>query len=347
MLADSIAKLQQQALESLAAAETLPQLEQLRIAYLGKQGEITALLKQLKQATPEDKKIIGQLANTAKQSISAALLAKQKLLQQQQLNAQLEQETLDVSLPGRAQATGSLHPVTLTEQRVVQLLGQLGFEVAEGPEIEDDYHNFAALNIPADHPARAMQDTFYFDDGMLLRTHTSSVQVRVMEQQTPPLRIITPGRVYRRDSDQTHTPMFHQVEGLLLDSSTNFLELQATLRTFLEAFFDCKLALRVRPSYFPFTEPSAEIDIAFNRHTRVVSAEVNADTEWLEVLGCGMVHPRVLQAAKIDPEHYQGFAFGVGLDRLAMLRYGIADLRLMFEHDIKFLRQFTDLEGFL
>ncbi len=347
MLEESIAKLQCAAEEALRQARDLQEVEQLRVRYLGKQGEITSILKQLKQASVAEKKVIGQLANQAKQKIAALVQDKLQLLKQQQLELKLAQEHIDVSLPGRSQAAGSLHPVTLTQQRVVLLLGQLGFEVVAGPEIEDDYHNFAALNIPDDHPARAMQDTFYFGDGLLLRTHTSSVQIRVMEQQSPPLRIITPGRVYRRDSDQTHTPMFHQIEGLLVDNSTNFIELQATLRGFLEAFFGCKLALRVRPSYFPFTEPSAEIDIAFNRHTRRVTAEVNNDTQWLEVLGCGMVHPNVLQAANINPDEYQGFAFGVGLDRLAMLRYGIADLRLMFEHDINFLSQFTDFEGCL
>ena len=347
MLSDSISKLKDAFLAELKEAQTLSAIEQLRIQYLGKQGHLTSILKQLSKVSAAEKKSLGQLANQTKQHIAKALQHKHEQLQEELLAEQLAKEHIDITLPGRRQQQGRLHPVTLTENRAVKLLEKLGFSMVKGLEIEDEYHNFEALNMPKDHPARDMQDTFYFADGKLLRTHTSSVQIRLMENSSPPLRIVTPGRVYRRDSDQTHTPMFHQLEGLVVNETTNFLELQATLQSFLEAFFGQTLSLRVRPSYFPFTEPSAEIDIAFDPHTRKLAAEASDDVQWLEVLGCGMVHPNVLRAVNVDTEKFQGFAFGVGLDRLAMLRYGITDLRSMFEHDLDFLSQFSDLEGFL
>ena len=277
--------------------------------------------------------------NNAKQAIQSALEARKNALQQAALDDKLQQEAVDVTLPGRGQSVGGLHPITRTMQRIEHLFMQLGFEIAEGPEIEDDFHNFEALNIPASHPARAMHDTFYFNDGRLLRTHTSPVQIRVMAERQPPLRIIAPGRVYRCDSDLTHTPMFHQVEGLMVDESVSFADLKGILDDFLKNFFEEDLAVRFRPSYFPFTEPSAEADIQCvmcgGKGCRVCS-----HTGWIEVLGCGMVHPRVFEHVNIDAEKYTGFAFGMGVERLTMLRYGVNDLRLYFENDLRFLQQF-------
>ncbi|MCG2634373.1 MAG: phenylalanine--tRNA ligase subunit alpha [Gammaproteobacteria bacterium] len=334
------AKLLEEAESALAQAGSSQQVETLRVQFLGKTGALTTLLKGLGKLPPDQRPIQGQKLNEIRQQITRLIASRQTTLEAAELQQRLEQETLDVSLPGLGLPPGGRHPVSLTLQRIQTLFGQIGFEVAEGPEVEDDFHNFEALNIPADHPARAMHDTFYFADGSLLRTHTSPVQVRVMETNEPPLRIIAPGRVYRRDSDLTHTPMFHQVEGLMVGTSVSFAELKGVLISFLRQFFEKDLEVRFRPSYFPFTEPSAEADMAC-----VIcdgqGCRVCGHTGWLEVLGCGMVHPNVLSHVKIDSERYNGFAFGMGVERLAMLRYGINDLRLFFENDLRFLRQFN------
>lgn len=321
----------QAALADIAQADQLDALETVRVHYFGKKGALTELSKQLGQASAEEKPILGAKVSALRQSINEAFDAKKKALSDALLAAKLASESLDVSLPGRNVDMGSLHPVTQTIARINDWFAQLGFSVEQGPEIEDDVHNFEALNIPETHPARAMHDTFYFDSGLLLRTHTSPVQIRTMERQQPPLRIIAPGRVYRCDSDQTHTPMFHQIEGLVVDKTANFAQLKALLESFLVYFFDDpELKVRFRPSYFPFTEPSAEVDIATNL----------LGGRWVEVLGCGVVHPNVLSHAGIDPEEYTGFAFGLGVERLAMLRFGIPDLRMLFDNDLRFLRQF-------
>ncbi len=330
-----------QALSEITLANSLDALDQIRVNYLGKKGELTALLKSLGNLPGDQRKTAGQEINLAKQAVQTAIEARKTQLQQAELQAKLASESIDVTLPGRGQQAGGLHPVTRTMQRIETLFSQLGFNVAEGPEIEDDYHNFEALNIPAHHPARAMHDTFYFDARTLLRTHTSPVQVRHMEQQPPPMRIIAPGRVYRCDSDLTHTPMFHQVEGLLVDENVSFADLMGTLADFLQLFFENEnLKTRFRPSYFPFTEPSSEVDIQC-----VMCAgegcRVCGHTGWLEVLGCGMVHPKVFESVGIDNEKFTGYAFGMGVERLAMLRYGVNDLRLFFENDLKFLQQFA------
>lgn len=330
-----------QALQAIADAKDLQELDQVRVQYMGKKGEFTAQLKALGQLPPEERKGAGQAINDAKRLFQSALEDRKVSLEAEKLNAQLAEQTVDVTLPGRGQNTGGLHPVTRTMQRIEKLFEGLGFDVAEGPEIEDDYHNFEALNIPSHHPARAMHDTFYFDANTLLRTHTSPVQVREMETTKPPLRLIAPGRVYRCDSDLTHTPMFHQVEGLMVDQDVSFADLMGTLDTFLKIFFENdNLQTRFRPSYFPFTEPSSEVDI------QCVMCEgegcrVCSHTGWLEVLGCGMVHPEVFKHAGIDNEKYTGYAFGMGVERLAMLRYGVNDLRLFFENDLRFLKQFA------
>jgi phenylalanyl-tRNA synthetase alpha chain len=329
------------ALAAVAAAADAAVLDDVRVLYLGKKGLLTRQLKQLGSLPPEDRPAAGQAINRIKQQVQQAIDARRDQLQGAALDAQLAGEAIDVTLPGRGQSSGGLHPVTRTLRRIEELFVPLGFTVEEGPEIEDDYHNFEALNIPSHHPARAMHDTFYFDAHTLLRTHTSPVQVRVMENRKPPLRIIAPGRVYRCDSDLTHTPMFHQVEGLLVDENVSFANLKGVLDEFLHAFFERDdLAVRFRPSYFPFTEPSAEVDI----QCVMCSGEgcrVCGHSGWLEVLGCGMVHPKVFNYAGIDNERYTGFAFGMGVERLAMLRYGVNDLRLFFENDLAFLTQFN------
>ena len=334
-------ELESAALAAVATAADAAVLDEVRVQYLGKKGLLTQQLKQLGGLPREERPAAGQAINRIKQQLQQAIDARRADLQAAALDAQLLQESIDVTLPGRRQSTGGLHPVTRTLQRIEQLFVPLGFSVEEGPEIEDDYHNFEALNIPAHHPARAMHDTFYFDAHTLLRTHTSPVQVRVMENRRPPLRIIAPGRVYRCDSDLTHTPMFHQVEGLLVDENVSFANLKGVLDEFLHAFFERDdLAVRFRPSYFPFTEPSAEVDI----QCVMCSGEgcrVCGHSGWLEVLGCGMVHPKVFDYAGIDNERYTGFAFGMGVERLAMLRYGVNDLRLFFENDLAFLTQFN------
>jgi len=329
-----------QAQGELAAASTLTLLDQVRVQYLGKKGLITEQMKALGGLPPEARKEVGARINQARDRFAAALEARKSELEAEALEQRLASETLDVTLPGRGQRTGGLHPVTLTMRRIAALFERIGFEVVEGPEVEDDYHNFEALNIPASHPARAMHDTFYFDAHTLLRTHTSPVQVRVMESRTPPLRVIAPGRVYRCDSDLTHTPMFHQVEGFLVDENVSFADLRGILDEFLRLFFEKDVQVRFRPSYFPFTEPSAEVDIECVM-CGGKGCRVCGQSGWLEVMGCGMIHPRVFGFVDIDPERYTGFAFGLGVERMAMLRYGINDLRLFFENDLKFLKQFA------
>lgn len=324
----------------IAGAEKLAALDEVRVRYLGKSGLLTAQLKQLGKLPAEERPLAGQAINKAKQALQGLIEQRKSVLEQQALAARLSSERIDVTLPGRGMGQGGLHPVTRTLERIEELFSRAGFAIEEGPEIEDDYHNFEALNIPAHHPARAMHDTFYFDAHLLLRTHTSPVQIRTMENAGPPLKIIAPGRVYRCDSDLTHTPMFHQVEGLLVDENVSFADLKGVLYDFLQNFFERDLKIRFRPSYFPFTEPSAEADIECvmcgGEGCRVCS-----HTGWLEVLGCGMVHPEVFRHVGIDSEKYTGYAFGMGVERLTMLRYGINDLRLFFENDLRFLRQFA------
>ena len=324
----------------LAEADTLAALDQVRVQYLGKKGLITEQMKTLGNLPADERKETGARINQARDQFTEALEARKSVLEARELEQRLARETIDVTLPGRGQQTGGLHPVSLTLQRISELFGRMGFESVEGPEVEDDYHNFEALNIPASHPARAMHDTFYFDEHTLLRTHTSPVQVRIMESRTPPLRVIAPGRVYRCDSDLTHTPMFHQVEGFLVDRDVSFADLRGVLDEFLRLFFEKDVQVRFRPSYFPFTEPSAEVDIECVM-CGGAGCRVCKQTGWLEVMGCGMIHPRVFGFVDIDPEVYTGFAFGLGVERMAMLRYGINDLRLFFENDLRFLRQFA------
>jgi phenylalanyl-tRNA synthetase alpha chain len=327
--------------KSVAAAKDVKTLEALRVKYLGKKGLLTAQLKSLGKLSAEERPKVGQAINKAKREVAELLQQKKVQLESAQLAEQLEAESVDVTLPGRGGRPGGLHPVTRTIDRIVSLLSQVGFSIAEGPEIEDEYHNFEALNIPAHHPARAMHDTFYFGDGRLLRTHTSPVQVRVMSEEQPPLRIIAPGRVYRCDSDLTHTPMFHQVEGLLVDSDVTFADLKGVVDQFLKAFFENDaLMTRFRPSYFPFTEPSAEVDIQCVQ-CGGKGCRVCGQTGWLEVMGCGMVHPEVFRHVNIDCDEFTGYAFGMGVERLAMLRYGVNDLRVFFENDLRFLEQFA------
>ena len=320
----------------IEAAKQLAELEQIKVDFLGKKGELTELLKNLGKLPKEERPKAGAEINKVKQNIQAMLNAKSETLNSAQIAQRLASESVDVTLPGRREPRGGLHPVSRTLNRVAAFFERLGFDTVDGPEIEDDYHNFEALNIPAHHPARAMHDTFYFDAETLLRTHTSPVQIRAMEKQQPPIKVIAPGRVYRCDSDMTHTPMFHQVEGLLVDEKTNFIELKGILASFLKYFFEADLQVRFRPSYFPFTEPSAEVDI----ECALWSTDPSKPS-WLEVLGCGMVHPKVLEAVGYDSEKYTGFAFGMGVERLAMLRYGVTDLRMFFENDLRFLRQFN------
>jgi phenylalanyl-tRNA synthetase alpha chain len=335
-----IEQLQQDAAAEVAAAPGLSELDQVRVRYLGKAGLLTTQLKQLGRLAKQDRPRAGQAINQAKARVQEAIDARKSELEQAVLAARLASERIDVTLPGRGQHPGGLHPVTRTLQRIERLFANAGFEVSEGPEVEDAYHNFEALNIPEHHPARAMHDTFYFDERLLLRTHTSPVQIRVMENQGPPLKVIAPGRVYRCDSDLTHTPMFHQVEGLLVDESVSFADLKGVLYDFLTNFFERDLELRFRPSYFPFTEPSAEVDIRCVM-CNGAGCRVCKQTGWLEVLGCGMVYPEVFRHVGIDSERYLGYAFGMGVERLAMLRYGINDIRLYFENDLRFLRQFA------
>lgn len=331
--------LQQQAANAISQAQDIATLEAIRVDFLGKKGRLTEILKGLSSLSAEEKPKVGQLVNQAKREISALIDDKMLDLKEKQLQQKLANECIDVTLPGRNLKTGSLHPVTQVKLRVNEYFSRLGFDIVEGPEVETEFYNFEALNIPGHHPARAMHDTFYFGDGRLLRTHTSPVQIRTMEKRQPPLRLIAPGRVYRCDSDVTHTPMFHQVEGLLIDKKATLAGLKGLLQDFFAYFFGRDLALRFRPSYFPFTEPSAEVDIECTQCSGAGCRSCKF-TGWLEVLGCGMVHPNVLSAVNISPKEYQGWAFGIGMDRLAMLYFGIDDLRLMFENDLTFLKQF-------
>ncbi len=336
---ESLAALVARALADVAASASVAALEEVRVHLLGKKGQLTERLKALGALPPSERPIAGQRINEAKGEIVAALEQRRATLEAAALDAALAAGQIDVSLPGRGQSTGTMHPVTRTRLRIERIFAQAGFEVATGPEVEDDFHNFEALNIPRDHPARAMHDTFYFADGRLLRTHTSPVQIRALRVRPPPLAIIAPGRVYRNDSDMTHTPMFHQVEGLVVGEQVSFANLKSMLHSFVERFFERSLGMRLRPSYFPFTEPSAEVDIECV-FCRGGGCRVCKQTGWLEILGCGMVHPNVLGAAGIDAERWQGYAFGMGIERLAMLRYGVDDLRLFFENDLQFLKQF-------
>ncbi|MDI9245059.1 phenylalanine--tRNA ligase subunit alpha [Marinobacter sp. CHS3-4] len=330
---ENLDQLVQDGLAAVEKAEDLKALDQIRVEYLGKKGVITQQAKTLGKLSAEERPAAGQKINEAKGQVEQAINARRDDLERSALEQKLASESIDVTLPGRGQDLGGLHPVTRTLQRIEQFFSKAGYTVEQGPEIEDDYHNFEALNIPGHHPARAMHDTFYFNPGTLLRTHTSPVQIRTMEAGKPPFRMICPGRVYRCDSDMTHTPMFHQVEGLLVEKNVSFADLKSTVEEFLRVFFERDLEVRFRPSYFPFTEPSAEVDIEWGR-------EEDGSIKWLEVMGCGMVHPKVFEYCDIDAEEYRGFAFGLGVERLAMLRYGVNDLRMFFENDLRFLRQF-------
>ncbi len=339
-MSDTLEDILAQGLQALAAAQDLNQLDQVRVHYLGKKGLFTEQMKALGSMEPEHRRSVGQVINQAKNSFQEQLETRKNTLEHDELSARLASEGIDVTLPGRGQSVAGLHPVTATLRRINKIFSSVGFKVVEGPEIEDDYHNFEALNIPAHHPARAMHDTFYFDAHTVLRTHTSPVQIRVMESEAPPLKVIAPGRVYRCDSDITHTPMFHQVEGFLVDTDVSFADLKGVVYEFLRTFFEKDIQVRFRPSYFPFTEPSAEVDIECVM-CNGNGCRVCSHTGWLEVMGCGMIHPEVFKAVNIDSEQYSGFAFGMGVERLAMLRYGINDLRLFFENDLKFLEQFN------
>ena len=330
---ENLKQLVQDGLAAVASADNLQALDHIRVEYLGKKGAITQQAKTLGTLSSDERPAAGQKINDAKGRVEQAINARRSDLERIAIEAKLASESIDVTLPGRGQELGGLHPVTRTLQRIEDFFASAGYSVEQGPEIEDDYHNFEALNIPGHHPARAMHDTFYFNPGTLLRTHTSPVQIRTMEAGQPPFRMICPGRVYRCDSDMTHTPMFHQVEGLLIEKNVSFADLKSTVEEFLRVFFERDLKVRFRPSYFPFTEPSAEVDIEWGRET-------DGSIKWLEVMGCGMVHPKVFQHCGIDAEEYRGFAFGMGVERLAMLRYGVNDLRMFFENDLRFLRQF-------
>jgi phenylalanyl-tRNA synthetase alpha chain len=336
---ESLTELTERALAEVSAATNPSELDEVRVRLLGKKGVLTEQLKGLGKLSPEERPAAGQRINETKVAIQAVLEARREQLDRAALEAELARGTLDVTLPGRGQEKGSLHPVTRARLRIERIFMQAGFEVATGPEVEDDFHNFEALNIPANHPARAMHDTFYFPDGRLLRTHTSPVQIRAMQARKPPMSLIAPGRVYRNDSDMTHTPMFHQVEGIVVGENVSFANLKAMLHTFVERFFEQPLGMRLRPSYFPFTEPSAEVDIecVFCHGS---GCRVCKQSGWLEILGCGMIHPNVLKAAGIDSQRWQGYAFGMGIERVTMLRYGVDDLRLFFENDLRFLKQF-------
>ena len=342
---ENLSELTSNALVLIGKTQSLNDLDQIRVNYLGKKGLLTAQLKTLGKLQPEERSKVGAVINRSKQEIQSAIENQKIILETKALAERLVSEKIDVTLPGRSKEIGSNHPVMITQRRIQTYFEQIGFDVAEGPEIEDDYHNFEALNIPAHHPARAMHDTFYTEsfngsESFVLRTHTSPVQVRVMSSREPPLRVVCPGRVYRCDSDITHTPMFHQVEGLMVDEKVTFAHLKGIVQDFLQIFFEKNLSVRFRPSYFPFTEPSAEVDIECvmcgGKGCRVCK-----HTGWLEVMGCGMVHPNVFSYVNIDSDKYTGFAFGMGVERLAMLRYGVNDLRLFFENDIKFLSQFS------
>ncbi|MBK6289325.1 MAG: phenylalanine--tRNA ligase subunit alpha [Gammaproteobacteria bacterium] len=337
---DRLEQISTSAAAVIAAAGSLAELDEQRVRWLGKKGELTHLLKELGQLAPELRRERGAEINAVKDLLEQAIAARRGVLEQAELQRKLGAERIDVTLPGRRQSAGGLHPITRTIERMEQFFGSVGFEVVEGPEIENDWFNFEALNIPPEHPARAMHDTFYIDPSTVLRTHTSPVQVRVMQRGELPIRVVCPGRVYRCDSDLTHSPMFHQLEGLVVAEGVGMPDLKGVVSDFLRVFFESELEVRFRPSYFPFTEPSAEVDmqcvICGGSGCRVCS-----NTGWLEVMGCGMVHPRVLEMSGIDAERYTGYAFGMGVERLAMLRYGVNDLRLFFDNDLRFLKQFN------
>lgn len=344
---ENIEKIKAELSAKIKAAEDVKALEEIRVAVLGKKGSITEMMKSLGSLPQEEKIETGKQLNVLKTDIAALLDEHRKTLETKELNAKLIQETIDVTLPVRPDVQGRIHPVSKIYEEVVAIFGQMGFEVAEGPDIEDQFHNFNALNMPANHPARQMQDTFYipnpdsvdFDDSYVVRTHTSPVQIRTMEKGKLPIRVIAPGRTYRSDYDATHTPMFHQVEGLVIDKNITMAHLKGCLYDFIKAFFELdEIPVRYRPSFFPFTEPSAEMDIGCLKSK--TELKIGAGTDWLEILGCGMVHPSVLKAGGIDPDEYQGFAFGLGIDRLAMLKYGIPDLRTFFESDVRWLKHY-------
>lgn len=336
---ENLEALTQEALTKVEGANDLAALDQVRVEYLGKKGSITALLKGLGKLSAEERPVAGEKINHAKVQVSDRISERKTGFERAAIEQKLKSETIDVSLDGRSESRGGLHPVTRTLKRIESIFSAAGYAVEEGPEIEDDFHNFEALNIPSHHPARAMHDTFYVSASEVLRTHTSPVQIRTMESQEPPIRVICPGRVYRCDSDLTHTPMFHQVEGLVVDKNVSFADLKGTMDQFLKAFFEADVEVRFRPSYFPFTEPSAEMDIQCT-HCGGEGCRICKNTGWLEVGGCGMVHPNVFASCNIDTEQYTGFAFGMGVERLAMLRYNVNDLRLFFENDLDFLNQF-------
>ena len=329
----------EQALREVDSCSALAALEECRVRWLGKKGGLTEQLKALGALPASERPAAGARINEAKVRVQDAIEARRAELERMEDEGRLASGRIDVTLPGRGEQRGALHPVTRARLRIEALFRSAGFDVAQGPEIEDDFHNFAALNIPADHPARAMHDTFYFADGRLLRTHTSPVQIRALLERGAPLAVIAPGRVYRSDADVTHSPMFHQLEALVVDENISFANLKAILHGFIEAFFERDLAMRLRPSYFPFTEPSAEVDMSCV-FCNGAGCRICKHTGWLEILGCGMVHPNVLKASGVDPERYTGYAFGAGIDRLAMLRYGVNDMRLFFENDLRFLEQF-------
>ncbi len=346
---ENLESLKKELVAQVQAAADIKQLEDVRVAALGKKGRITEMMKTLGALSPEERKEAGRELNLLKNEVETALEARKEALSAAELNAKLAQERIDVTLPVRPESQGRIHPVSQIYEEVVAIFGQMGFEVAEGPDIEDDFHNFTALNLPPNHPARQMHDTFYLpkeangstdiDDSYIVRTHTSPVQIRTMEKQQPPIRIIAPGRTYRSDYDATHTPMFHQIEGLVIDTNITMAHLKGCLYDFIKAFFELdEIPVRYRPSFFPFTEPSAEMDIGCKKTKSEL--KIGAGTDWLEILGCGMVHPNVLRAGGIDPDKYQGFAFGLGLDRLAMLKYGIPDLRTFFESDVRWLKHY-------
>lgn len=336
---ENLPSLTEEAITKVKSAQKLSDLDQIRVDYLGKKGAITALLKSLGKLIPEERPVVGAEINKAKESVATEINSKKELLEREAINKALESSTIDVTLQGRKSSIGGKHPVTRTLERIEAIFTSVGYHVAEGPEIEDDFHNFEALNIPSHHPARAMHDTFYVDESHVLRTHTSPVQVRTLKNNKPPVHVICPGRVYRCDSDLTHTPMFHQVEGLVVDRGITFADLKGTVDQFLKSFFEAEVPVRFRPSYFPFTEPSAEVDIQCTKCSGK-GCRICKQTGWLEVMGCGMVHPKVFEHCDVDTTVYSGFAFGMGVERLAMLRYGVDDLRLFFENDLSFLKQF-------
>ena len=327
-MTDRLSDLSKQALEDIRNTSTLEELDSVRVQYLGKKGSISTQLKKLSDLDPSDRPRIGKEVNKLKKLVEQEIANKKYSLNDEKIKSNIEDSSLDVTMPGRRTIIGNKHPVSSTLNEIEKIFLNAGFLVEDGPEIEDEYHNFTALNIPENHPARAMHDTFYFTAQYLLRTHTSPIQIRSMEQYGVPIRVIAPGKVYRRDSDITHTPMFHQIEGLVIDKDINFTHLKGILHDFINTFFEDEMKVRFRPSYFPFTEPSAEVDL------------LSKDNQWLEILGCGMVHPKVLTNLGIDNETYNGYAFGMGVERLAMLKYGINDIRLFYENDLNFLNQF-------